>query len=117
MVITQGDIFWAELGTPRGSAPGYRHPYVVVQNDLFNKSTIQTVVMCALASNLVRAGAPGNVRLVKGEANLSKPSVINISQLVTIDKHDLVEKIGTLSKKRVLDVLDGLELLLKPRSL
>jgi len=90
MVIRQGDIFWVDLETPSGSAPGYRHPHVVVQNNLFNQSKINTVVVCALTSNLKRAGAPGNVLLAKGEANLKKASVVNISQLVTVDKSDLI---------------------------
>ena len=117
MVIRQGDIFWVDLGTPSGSAPGYRHPHVVVQNNLFNQSKINTVVVCALTSNLKRAGAPGNVLLAKGEANLKKASVVNISQLVTVDKSDLTEKIGTLSPSRVEQIIDGLKLLIEPRKI
>jgi mRNA interferase MazF len=117
MVIRQGDIFWVDLGTPSGSAPGYRHPHVVVQNNLFNQSKINTVVVCALTSNLKRAGAPGNVLLAKGEANLKKASVVNISQLVTVDKSDLTEKIGTLSPSRVEQIIDGIKLLIEPRTI
>ena len=117
MVIRQGDIFWVDLGTPSGSAPGYRHPHVVVQNNLFNQSRINTVVVCALTSNLKRAGAPGNVLLAKGEANLKKASVVNISQLVTVDKSDLTEKIGTLSPSRVEQITDGIKLLIEPRQI
>ena len=117
MVIRQGDIFWVDLGTPSGSAPGYRHPHVVVQNNLFNQSKINTVVVCALTSNLKRAGAPGNVLLAKGEANLRKASVINISQIVTVDKSDLTEKIGTLSPSRVEQITDGIKLLIEPRQI
>ena len=117
MVIRQGDIFWVDLGTPSGSAPGYRHPHVVVQNNLFNQSKINTVVVCALTSNLKRAGAPGNVLLAKGEANLKKASVVNISQLVTVDKSDLTEKIGTLSPSRVDQITDGIKLLIEPRQI
>ncbi len=115
MVIRQGDIFWVNLGTPSGSAPGYRHPHVVVQNNLFNQSKINTVVVCALTSNLKRAGAPGNVLLTKGEANLKKASVVNISQMVTVDKSDLTEKIGTLPLSRVEQIIDGIKLLIEPR--
>jgi len=115
MVIRQGDIFWVNLGTPSGSAPGYRHPHVVVQNNLFNQSKINTVVVCALTSNLKRAGAPGNVLLTKGEANLKKASVVNISQTVTVDKSDLTEKIGTLPLSRVEQIIDGIKLLIEPR--
>jgi len=114
-MINQGDIFWLDLGEPSGSAPGYRHPHVVVQNNLFNRSRINTVVVCALTSNLKRAEAPGNVLLSKGEANLPKPSVVNVSQIYTVDKRDLVEKIGTLSKDRVREILDGIRLVLEPR--
>jgi len=117
MVIRQGDIFWVDLETPSGSAPGYRHPHVVVQNNLFNQSKINTVVVCALTSNLKRAGAPGNVLLAKGEANLRKASVVNISQLVTVDKSDLTEKIGTLSPSRVDQITDGIKLLIEPRQI
>lgn len=115
MVINQGDVFWIELGEPSGSAPGYRHPHVVVQNNLFNRSRINTVVVCALTSNLKRADAPGNVLLSPGEANLPKRSVVNVSQIFTVDKSDLVEKIGALSRQRVREILDGVQLLLEPR--
>ena len=115
MVINQGDVFWIELGEPSGSAPGYRHPHVVVQNNLFNRSRINTVVVCALTSNLKRADAPGNVLLSPGEANLPKRSVVNVSQIFTVDKSDLAEKIGTLSRQRVREILDGIQLLMEPR--
>lgn len=115
MVINQGDIFWIELGAPSGSEPGYTHPHIVVQNNLFNKSRINTVVVCALTSNLKRAEAPGNVLLAPGEANLPKQSVVNVSQIYTVDKRDLVEKIGTLSSQRVREIFDGFRLLLGPR--
>ena len=115
MTIRQGDIFWIDLGEPEGSEPGYRHPHVVVQNDVFNKSKIGTVAVCALTSNLQRATAPGNVLLKKGEANLKKESVVNISQIVTLNKSDLVEKIGTLSPVRIKQIVEGLRLLIEPR--
>lgn len=115
MVINQGDVFWIDLGEPSGSGPGYRHPHVVIQNNLFNRSRINTVVVCALTSNLKRADAPGNVLLSPGEANLPKRSVVNVSQIFTVDKSDLVEKIGTLSRQRVREILDGIQLLLEPR--
>ena len=72
MMIRQGDIYWLDLGSPKGSEPGFRHPHVVIQNDVFNASRINTVVVCALTTNLRRAQAPGNVILNKGEANLPK---------------------------------------------
>lgn len=117
MVINQGDIFWIDLDEPSGSEPAYRHPHVVVQNNVFNRSRINTVVVCALTSNLKRATAPGNVLLEPKEANLPKQSVVNISQIFTVDKSQLGEKIGTLSPRRVHEILDGIGLLLEPREL
>lgn len=113
-MIRQGDVYWVDLGEPSGSAPGYLHPHVVVQNNLFNSSRIQTVVVCAITSNLKRAKAPGNVALEEGEANLPKQSVVNVSQVFTVDRDDLVEKLGSLRPERVRQVLDGLSVLLEP---
>ena len=115
MVINQGDVFWVDLGEPSGSEPGYRHPHVVIQNNVFNRSRIGTAVVCALTSNLRRAEAPGNVLLEKGEANLPKQSVVNVSQIFTVDKRDLDERIGMLSHQRVGQILDGVRLVLEPR--
>lgn len=117
MTIQQGDIYWIDLDDPKGSEPGFRHPHVVVQNNVFNASRINTVVVCALTSNLKRTAAPGNVALKKGEANLKKDSVVNISQLVTVDKADLGERIGRLSAARVREIISGIRLLLEPREL
>ena len=114
MVVKQGDFYWVDLGDPVGSAPGFLHPHVIVQNDTFNQSKIRTVVVCALTSNLKRASAPGNVLLEPGEANLPKQSVVNISQVFTVDRSQLAEKIGTLSPRRVRQIIDGLQLLLEP---
>ncbi|MGO9275766.1 MAG: type II toxin-antitoxin system PemK/MazF family toxin [Terriglobia bacterium] len=115
MVINQGDVFWLQLRRPEGSGPGYRHPHVVVQNNLFNRSGIHTAIVCALTSNRARADSPGNVLLARGEANLPRSSVANITQIVTVDKSRLAEKIGTLSPQRVREILDGLRLALEPR--
>jgi mRNA interferase MazF len=117
VVIRQGDIYWVDLEEPIGSAPGFRHPHVVVQNDVFNSSRIHTVVVCALTSNLRRAEAPGNVLLQPGEANLPKQSVVNVSQIFTVDKQQLGDKIGSLSPARVREILEGIRLVLEPRSL
>ncbi|OEU48139.1 MAG: PemK family transcriptional regulator [Desulfobulbaceae bacterium S5133MH15] len=117
MVIEQGEIYWVDLGEPVGSAPGYRHPHIVIQNNLFNSSNINTVVMCALTSNLKRGLSPGNVILKKGEANLPKKSVINITQIYTIDKSDLFEKIGKVNNERLKEILLGIQLLTEPREL
>jgi len=115
MVINQGDVFWIEFDEPSGSELGYRHPHVVIQNNLFNRSRINTVVVCTLTSNLKRAKAPGNVTLNKGEANLPKKSVVNISQIFTVNKSDLSDKIGTLSRIRISSILQGIRLLTEPR--
>ncbi len=117
MVIEQGEIYWVDLGEPSGSAPGYRHPHIVIQNNLFNSSNINTVVMCALTSNLKRGLSPGNVILKKGEANLPKKSVINITQIYTVDKSDLFEKIGKVNNERLKEILLGIQLLTEPREL
>jgi len=117
MVIRQGEVYWLDLGDPVGSAPGYVHPHVVVQNDVFNRSRIGTVVVCALTSNLRLAEAPGNVLLEPGEASLPKQSVVNVSQIFTVDKSQLVERIGHLSPLHVQQVLEGIQLLLEPRDL
>ena len=117
MVINQGDIFWIDLGEPEGSAPGYRHPHVVVQNNVFNKSRISTVVVCPLTSNLRRAESPGNVLLNEKEANLSKKCVVNVSQVFTVDKSQLDEYIGTLSAARIRQILDGVRMVIEPRDI
>ncbi|KAF0144570.1 MAG: transcriptional modulator of MazE/toxin MazF [Nitrospirae bacterium] len=117
MTIRQGDIYWVNLGVPKGSEPGYRHPHVVIQNNIFNASKINTVVVCALTSNPKRAAAPGNVLLKKGEGNLPKDSVVNISQIITVNKPDLIEKIGSLSPAKLQEVIEGIKLLVEPREL
>ncbi|MCR4317968.1 MAG: type II toxin-antitoxin system PemK/MazF family toxin [Planctomycetes bacterium] len=114
MVIRQGDVYWINVGAPVDSGPGGRHPYVVVQNDFFNEISINTVIVCALTSNTRRANEYGNVLLEKGEAKLPKRSVVNVSQILTVDKSRLVEKIGSLSKKRTAEVIDGINLLIEP---
>ena len=115
MVIKQGEIYWVDLAEPKGSEPGYRHPHIVIQNNLFNASRINTVVVCSLTSNLSRTKAPGNVLLNKGEANIPKKSVVNISQIFTVNKSDLVEKLGQVSQKRITEILDGIKLLTEHR--
>ena len=114
-MISQGDLLWVDLGEPSGSRPGFRRPFVVVQNDVFNSSRLTTVIVCALTSNLRRAEAPGNVLLAKGEGKLSKDSVVNVTQLFTIDKAELTNRIGRLGKDRVAEVLRGIRLVLDPK--
>jgi len=115
MVVNQGDIYWVDLGEPIGSEPGYRHPNVVIQNNMFNHSRINAVIVCGLTSNLKRAAVPGNILLEEGEANLPKQSTVIVSQVFTVDKAQLGEYIGTLSKKRVRQILDSLKLITDPR--
>jgi mRNA interferase MazF len=117
MVIKQGEIYWVDLGDPRGSEPAFRHPHIVIQNNLFNSSRLNTVVVCTLTSSLKRADAPGNVLLQKGEANLLKQSVVNITQIFTVNKSDLEEKIGKVSEARLGEILDGIKLLTEPRDI
>lgn len=114
MVILHGDVVWLDLPRSRGSAPSGRRPAVVVQQDRFNRSGIQTVVVAAVTSNLNLAAAPGNVRLRKGEGGLSKASVVNVSQLMAVDR-DLIEgKLGRLSAQRLADLWTGMRVLLEP---
>ncbi len=108
--IRQGQVYWLDFGSAAGSAPAERHPCVVVQNDVFNRSAIATSVVCLITSNVSRANAPGNVLLKKGEANLPKSSVVNVSQILTVDKDDLVECTGKLSAAATEAVRDGLHL-------
>ncbi|MEW6718710.1 MAG: type II toxin-antitoxin system PemK/MazF family toxin [Chloroflexota bacterium] len=118
MVIRhQGDIYWVELDEPTGSEPGYSHPHVVVQNNVFNASKINTVIVCALTSNLKRAQVPGNLLLEEGEGNLPKQSVILVSQIFTVDKSQLGEFIGKLSERRVRQILEGIYLMTEPRNI
>jgi mRNA interferase MazF len=115
MVINQGDVYWVDIDEPGGSEPGYTRPGIVIQNDIFNHSDIHTVIVCSLTSNLKRARMPGHVLLEPGEANLPKQSVVAVSQVFTVDKTQLREYIGTLSKKRIQQILDGLRMITEPR--
>jgi len=108
MRIDRGDIFWIAPDDSRGPAPDYSHPHVVVQDDVFNHSRITTVVVCALTSNLHRATEPGNVLLEPGEGNLPRQSVVVVSQISSVEKSRLGERIGALSAARVEQILAGL---------
>jgi mRNA interferase MazF len=114
MEIKQGDIYWIEQDEPEGSEPGYRRPFLVVQNDLFNQSRINTVVVCTLTTNLQRAKAPGNVLLEPGEVGITRDSVVNISQIFTVDKRSLGEYCGSISARKLQQVLNGLYFLFQP---
>lgn len=106
--IRRGDLFWIEPDESRGSIPGYFHPHVVIQDDVFNRSRISTVIVCALTSNPNRANEPGNVRLDPGEGNLPRESVVVVSQVSTVYKARLGERIGALSDERVEQILAGM---------
>jgi mRNA interferase MazF len=107
--IRQGEVYWIDFGPTAGSAPAERHPCVVVQGDTFNRSRIATTVVCLITSNLARAAAPGNVALKKGDANLPKASVVNVSQILTVDKTELTERIGKLPASALDAIRTGLE--------
>jgi mRNA interferase MazF len=111
-VINRGDIFWIRPENPTHSQLGYYpHPYVVIQDDLFNHSRLTTVVVCALTSNLKQASAPGNVLLEAGEANLPRQSVVVVSKISTVHKSQLAEYIGSLNEQRVNQILAGMRFL------
>lgn len=116
-MINQGDVYWIELEEPTGSEPGFSHPHVVVQNNVFNASRINTVIVCALTSNVKRARVPGNVLLEKGEANLPKQSVVLVSRIFTVDKSQLGEFIGILEERRVKQIIEGIHLMTEIRTL
>lgn len=112
MVARRGEIWWAALGRPEGSEPGYRRPVVILQADEFNESPIHTIVVAAITSNLGLAQAPGNVLCRKRDTGLPKPSVVNVSQIATIDKTSLLERVGRVSSGLLVDVETGLRLVL-----
>jgi mRNA interferase MazF len=109
--IRQGEVYWMDFGTQRGSAPAEMHPCVVVQDDIFNASGMNTTVVCLVTSNLDRGRAPGNVLLRKGDGGLPRASVVNVSQLMTVNKADLEDKIGQLPASTVRTIQNGLKLL------
>ena len=104
MIINQGDVYWLKLEEPAG----YPHPHVIIQEDVINHSRIQTVVVCALTTNVKRVNIPGNVLLEAGEANLLKQSIVVVSQVSTVEKAQLGEYIGSLTKERVDQILAGM---------
>jgi len=113
MNFKRGEIWWAELDEPRGSEPGYRRPVVIVQSDAFNKSKIKTIIVAVITSNLNLTRAPGNIKLpVIKSIGLQRESVINISQIITLDKNYLTEKTGKLSAIKSRELNDSLKLVL-----
>ena len=112
MVVERGEVWWADLGEPTGSEPGYRRPVLVVQNDAFNRSRLRTVVVAVLMSNLRLLDAPGNVLLPAKAAGLPKDSVINVAQLITIDQECLTERAGRVGVQLLKEIDSGLRLVL-----
>ena len=110
-MIRQGEVYWVRF-EGRGSEPAGRRPAVIVQDDRYNRTTIATTIVAAVTSNLALAAAPGNVRLRKGEASLPRASVVNVTQLLTLDRERLDGKLGMLSGARVRAIVAGLVLVL-----
>lgn len=110
--MKRGEIWWATLPDPVGSEPGYRRPVLIVQSDEFNRSGIRTVICTAVTSNLNLAGAPGNVHLSTRASGLPKPSVVNVSQLISLDKTRLTERIKGIDTQSMLQVDEGLRLIM-----
>jgi mRNA interferase MazF len=111
MEINQGDIYWIAAEESNTGEAAYTHPHVVVQEDVLNRSRINTVVVCALTTNLKRAKSPGNVLLEAGEAHLPRQSVVVVSQVSVVDKTQLGEYIGSLTRQRIHQILEGMQFL------
>ena len=111
-MIARGEIWWVELPAPTGSGPGKRGPVLVVSADPFNLSRIGTVVAVAISSNVDLAAAPGNVAVPAGRSGLPKDSVVNVSQIVTLDKRQLAERVGSLDHDTLAQIDAGLRIVL-----
>lgn len=112
MVINQGEIWWADIGEPIGSAPGYRRPIVIVQGDALNRSRLSTVVCVPLTSNTAWASAPGNILLPSASTGLDKDSVANVSQIVALDRDQLTDRVGKITAKQLAAILNGIDVVL-----
>jgi mRNA interferase MazF len=110
--MRRGEIWWASLGEPKGSEPGFRRPVLIVQSNEFNESAIRTSICAAMTSNMRLAEAPGNVRVTRRASGLAQESVVNVSQLITLDKRMLTEKVGRLPAESLRDVDAGIKLVL-----
>ncbi|HEX3154932.1 MAG TPA: type II toxin-antitoxin system PemK/MazF family toxin [Candidatus Angelobacter sp.] len=111
--MTRGELWWADLPDPRGSEPGFRRPVLVIQANSFNRSRIQTVIVAVISSNLRLADAPGNVVVPAHASGLARDSVVNVSQLITLDRSFLMEAIGRISERVMSEVVAGLRLVLE----
>jgi mRNA interferase MazF len=112
MVIRKGSIYWVDFSPGKGAEPSGRRPGLVIQNDILNDSNLNTVIMLAITSTMKFGELPGNVVLRKGEANIPKKCVINVTQIKSVDKQSIKEKIGTLSKIKMDEVQEGLKLVM-----
>ena len=112
MVIERGQIWWVDLSEPRGSSPGYERPVVIVQSNDFNRTKLNTVICAVITSNLDLAEMPGNVLIKRNQTELPKDSVVNVTQILTIDKSELLEYVGTLSERKMELIEKGLRLVL-----
>lgn len=112
MVITQGDVCWAELPTPTGSGPGFRRPVIVIQGDALNRSRVATALCVPLTSNLRWAEAPGNALLTARTTGLPKDSVANVSQLVALDRALLEDRVGRIPRAKISLLLAGIDIVL-----
>jgi mRNA interferase MazF len=110
--MKRGELWWASMPAPAGSGPGYRRPVVIVQSNSFNTSRIATVVVAAVTSNLTLADSPGNVRVSRGDSGLAKASVVNISQLIALDREMLTQRVRALPADVMHAIDDGLRLVL-----
>ncbi len=111
-MIAQGDISWADLGPPVGSGPGFRRPVVVVQNDSLNRSSLRTTICLLLTSNLRLASAEGNVLLTSRSTGLARDSVANVSQLLTVDKALLEDRVGRIGRRELELIFAGIDIVL-----
>ena len=110
--MKRGDVWWADMPKPTASEPGFRRPILILQSNEFNRSQINTVIAAAITSNIGLAAAPGNVELSRGSVGLKRESVVNVSQLITLDRSFLSEKVGKLSSRKMLEVDQGVRLVL-----
>ncbi|MCW7462528.1 type II toxin-antitoxin system PemK/MazF family toxin [Leptospira limi] len=110
--MNRGEIWWVDLGIPFGSEPGFKRPVFIIQNDSFNESNINSIIVVPLTTNMHLAKAPGNVMLTRKETNLSKDSVVNISQIVSLDRERFISRASELKSKSINKIEEGIKLVL-----
>ncbi|MEO8073142.1 MAG: type II toxin-antitoxin system PemK/MazF family toxin [Acidobacteriota bacterium] len=112
MAVERGEVWWADLGEPRGSSPGFHRPVLIIQSDYFNKTQMNTLVVAIITTNLRLAKMPGNILLSKRSSGLENESVVNNSQIFTVDRTDLLDFVEILSERKMEQVEKGLCLVL-----